>query len=58
MTNLSGLKELKNEELVKINGGFNSAGEVFGYYLRKASRILDLSRTGFMEVFQRRTYYF
>ena len=58
MNNISGLKELRNDELMMINGGFNSAGEVFGYYLRKASRVLDLSRSGFMEVFQRRTYYF
>ena len=51
-------QELGEKELVKVNGGFGSAGEVFGYYLRKTSKVLDLSTSGFLEVLQGRTYYF
>ena len=58
MVEIQDMQQLNEKELMNINGGFSSAGEVFGYYMQKASRILDLSRSGFIEVFQRRTYYY
>lgn len=57
MNKISNLNELTENELMKIEGGFKSTGEVIGYYARKVSKILDLSPSGFRDVLLKRTYY-